>query len=88
MVLECRYQDIRSVVIDQEKEISRLNALCRTLQINLEQSMAYRRTLIQQHEELETESMELQEFMQAEKNTLADALREAETDCKKLKVSV
>ncbi|XP_044755770.1 putative leucine-rich repeat-containing protein DDB_G0290503 [Coccinella septempunctata] len=85
LVLESRYQDVRSLVIDQEKEISRLNALCRTLQINLDQLMANQRTLIQQHQELEAESMELQEFMQAEKSTLADALREAETEYKKLK---
>ncbi|XP_045475050.1 putative leucine-rich repeat-containing protein DDB_G0290503 isoform X2 [Harmonia axyridis] len=88
MVLECRYQDVRSLVIDQEKEISRLNALCRSLQINLDQCMMNQHTLIQQHQELEAESMELQEFMQAEKSTLADSLREAESEIRKLKALI
>ncbi|KAK9890642.1 hypothetical protein WA026_012002 [Henosepilachna vigintioctopunctata] len=85
MVLESRFQNVSQVVLNQENEISRLNALCRSLQINLDQVLANQRTLVQQHEELEAESMELQEFMQAEKSTLADALRETESEIKKNK---
>lgn len=43
------------------------------------------KTLLQQHQDLEVESAELQEFMQAEKNALTDALKEAETETFTLK---
>ncbi|KAL3268412.1 hypothetical protein HHI36_007527 [Cryptolaemus montrouzieri] len=82
MVLETRFQNVSQIVLNQENEISRLNALCRSLQINLEQAMTSQRTLVQQQRELEMETIELQEFMQAEKTTLADALRESESEIK------
>jgi len=53
---------------------------------NTEKSLAAQKTLLQQHQDLEAESMELQEFMQAEKTTLSDALRDAESEISKTQV--
>jgi len=47
---------------------------------DLERSLAAQKTLLQQQQETEAESLELQEFLQAEKLTLGDALRDAETE--------
>lgn len=44
--------------------------------------------MLQQHQDLEAESMELQEFMQAEKTTLSDALRDAESEISKNQVKI
>ncbi|XP_050297319.1 uncharacterized protein LOC126736802 [Anthonomus grandis grandis] len=83
LVLETRFQNVSQVIIQQEEEISRLNNFCRSFQIDLEKSLAAQKTLLQQHQDLEAESIELQEFMQAEKTTLADALKEAENQIKR-----
>lgn len=79
-MLESRFQNVSQVVINQENEISKLNSHCRSLQLDLEKSLASQKILVQQQQELEAESVELQEFMQAEKTTLADALKEAENE--------
>lgn len=84
-MLESRFQNVSQVVIRQEEEISKLNCLCRSLQIDLEKSLASQKILVQQQQELEAESIELQEFMQAEKTTLSDALKEAENEIAKSK---
>jgi hypothetical protein len=47
---------------------------------DLEKSLAAQKTLLQQQQEIEAESIELQEFLQAEKSTLAEALRDAEAE--------
>jgi DNA-binding transcriptional MerR regulator len=47
---------------------------------DLERSLAAQKTLLQQQQETEVESLELQEFLQAEKLTLGDALRDAEAE--------
>lgn len=47
---------------------------------DLEKSLAAQKALLQQQQELEVESAEMQDFLQEEKATLADALKEAETE--------
>lgn len=47
---------------------------------DLEKSLAAQKALLQQQQELEAESAEMQDFLQEEKATLADALKEAETE--------
>ncbi|XP_066261009.1 putative leucine-rich repeat-containing protein DDB_G0290503 [Euwallacea similis] len=84
LVLENRFQNVSQVIIQQEDEIARLNNYCRSFQLDLEKSLAAQKSILQQHQDLEAESIELQEFMQAEKSTLADALKEAENEVKKL----
>jgi len=54
----------------------------------LERSLAAQKTLIQQLQESEAEARELQEFLQAEKGTLAEALKEAEQEIKKVEGDV
>jgi 23S rRNA maturation-related 3'-5' exoribonuclease YhaM len=83
MMLESRFQNVGQVVIRQEEEISKLNTYCRSLQIDLEKSLASQKILVQQQQELEVESIELQEFMQAEKTTLSDAMKDAENEIAK-----
>jgi hypothetical protein len=50
---------------------------------DLEKSLAAQKTLLQQQQEIEAESIELQEFLQAEKSTLVDALRDSESEVSK-----
>jgi hypothetical protein len=47
---------------------------------DVEKSLAAQKTLLQQQQEAEAESIELQEFLQAEKSTLADALKDYESE--------
>lgn len=47
---------------------------------DLDKSLAAQKTLLQQQQELEAESAELQDFLQEEKATLADALKDAELE--------
>lgn len=47
---------------------------------DLEKSLAAQKALLQQQQELEAESAEMQDFLQEEKATLADSLKEAETE--------
>lgn len=85
MVLETRFQNVSQVVIQQEEEITKLNSLCRVLERDLEKSLAAQKALLQQHQELEAENSEMEEFMQAEKTALSDALKEAENEIATLK---
>ncbi|KRT80617.1 hypothetical protein AMK59_5512, partial [Oryctes borbonicus] len=83
LMLECRFQNVSQVIINQENEISKLNAYCRTLQRDLDKSFAAQKILLQQQQELQEEGMELKEFMQAEKNALSEALKDAENEVKR-----
>ncbi|KAJ8980911.1 hypothetical protein NQ317_011552, partial [Molorchus minor] len=83
MVLEARFQNVGQVIVQQEEEIARLNTVCRSLQLDLEKSITAQKILLQHQQELETESTELQEFMQAEKTTLNEALKESEAELQK-----
>ncbi|XP_063225994.1 uncharacterized protein LOC134532896 [Bacillus rossius redtenbacheri] len=69
-----------NIIVKQQREINELQARCRTLQRDLEKSLAAQKMLLQQQQENDFESMELQDFLQAEKSTLSEALREAEVE--------
>lgn len=47
---------------------------------DLEKSYSVQKTLVESQKATEMESMELQEFMQAEKSTLTDSLRDTELE--------
>jgi len=47
---------------------------------DLDKSLAAQKSLLQQQQELEAESAEMQDFLQEEKATLADALKDAELE--------
>lgn len=88
MVLEDRFQSVSQVVIKQEEEISKLNECCRSLQRDLEKSLVGQRALLHQQQDLETESRELQEFMQAEKATLSETMKDLEQENRRCKLVV
>lgn len=88
MMLESRFQKAGQVILRQENEISELYSACRQLQKDLEKSITAQRTLMQQQQDLEKESIELQEFMSAEKSTLAETLHEAEAKIKTYQKSI
>ncbi|XP_017757549.1 PREDICTED: uncharacterized protein LOC108548924 isoform X1 [Eufriesea mexicana] len=81
--LECHLQSSGQVVANQQLEIADLQSLCRMLSRDLEKSLAAQKALLQQQQELEAESAEMQDFLQEEKATLAEALKEAETELAK-----
>merc|ERR1719410_1515574 len=54
----------------------------------LEKSLAAQKTLIHQLQEGETEAREMQDFLQAEKSTLQEALRESESEIGRLSETV
>ncbi|XP_076666121.1 microtubule-binding protein cornetto isoform X2 [Andrena cerasifolii] len=81
--LECHLQSSGQVVANQQLEIADLQSLCRMLSRDLEKSLAAQKALLQQQQELEAESAEMQDFLQEEKATLADSLKEAETELSK-----
>ncbi|XP_054010900.1 uncharacterized protein LOC128893729 isoform X3 [Hylaeus anthracinus] len=81
--LECHLQSSGQVVANQQLEIADLQSLCRMLSRDLEKSLAAQKALLQQQQELEAESAEMQDFLQEEKATLVDALKEAETELSK-----
>ncbi|XP_053985755.1 myosin-13 isoform X1 [Hylaeus volcanicus] len=81
--LECHLQSSGQVVANQQLEIADLQSLCRMLSRDLEKSLAAQKALLQQQQELEAESAEMQDFLQEEKATLVDSLKEAETELSK-----
>nr|XP_050866895.1 uncharacterized protein LOC127071551 isoform X2 [Vespula vulgaris] len=81
--LESHLQSSGQVVANQQIEIADLQSLCRMLSRDLEKSLAAQKALLQQQQELEAESAEMQDFLQQEKTTLADALKDAEIELKK-----
>ncbi|KAL6447045.1 hypothetical protein ACFW04_001417 [Cataglyphis niger] len=81
--LESHIQSSGQVVANQQIEIADLQSLCRMLSRDLEKSLAAQKALLQQQQELEAESAEMQDFLQEEKATLADALKDAELELKK-----
>lgn len=46
----------------------------------MDKSLAAQKALLQQQQELEAESAEMQDFLQEEKATLVDALKDAEIE--------
>ncbi|XP_020282587.1 uncharacterized protein LOC109854166 [Pseudomyrmex gracilis] len=81
--LESHIQSSGQVVASQQIEIADLQSLCRMLSRDLDKSLAAQKALLQQQQELEAESAEMQDFLQEEKATLADALKDAELELKK-----
>ncbi|XP_057322241.1 uncharacterized protein LOC130665722 [Microplitis mediator] len=80
--LESHFQESGQVVANQQLEIANLQNLCRMLNQDLEKSLAAQKTLFQHQQEVEAETMELQEFLQLEKTTIAEAMKEVEADLK------
>ncbi|XP_034937954.1 rho-associated protein kinase 1 [Chelonus insularis] len=80
--LESHFQESGQVVANQQVEIADLQSLCRILNRDLEKSLAAQKALLQHQQEVEAETMELQEFLQLEKTAMAEAMKEVEADLK------
>ncbi|KAJ8918872.1 hypothetical protein NQ315_011164 [Exocentrus adspersus] len=72
----------RVLAILKEENGGEAEASSDSLMLDLEKSLAAQKTLLQQQQELELESAELQEFIQAEKMT-HEALKESELELQK-----
>lgn len=80
LMLESQLMISGSVLEKQQEEIIKLQGICRAMQRDMEKSLKIQDNLIKQKNELEEESVELQDFLQAEKVAFMEALKEAESE--------
>lgn len=83
LMLESQIQQSGHALEAKQCEIDKLYSFCKTLQSEMHRSMNVQKTLLDEKIEIEKESTELQDFLQDEKTTLVDALRESEAECEK-----
>ncbi|XP_055611696.1 uncharacterized protein LOC129758251 [Uranotaenia lowii] len=88
LMLESQIQLSGSALEKKQEEIAKLRNICRALQIDMERSLKNQEELLRQKTELEEESNELQDFLQAEKASCMEALKEAELEVCQLKQSL
>lgn len=81
LMLESQIQQSGHALEEKQCEIDKLYSFCKKLQVEMTRSMNVQRNLLEEKEEIEKESTELQDFLQDEKTALVDALREAEVEC-------
>jgi hypothetical protein len=80
LMLESQLTISGNVLEKQQEEIVKLQGICRAMQRDMEKSLKVQDNLIKQKNELEEESTELQDFLQAEKVAFMEALKEAENE--------
>lgn len=80
VVIEMQLKSTDKIIRKQQEEIKRLQNTCCALHQDLEKSFAIQQNLVKQKRELEEESSELHEFLQAEKLAFVDALKESENE--------
>ncbi|XP_054084516.1 uncharacterized protein LOC105214888 isoform X3 [Zeugodacus cucurbitae] len=80
LMLESQIQMSGHELIERQHEIGQLRQLCRTLQLEMNRSLAAQECLLQEKAAIEQESSELQDFLQHEKSALCDALKELESE--------
>lgn len=80
VALEMQLKSNEKIFRRQQEEIKRLQNTCCALHQDLERSMVTQQNLVKQKRELEEESSELHEFLQAEKLAFVDALKESENE--------
>ncbi|XP_037936186.1 uncharacterized protein LOC119670123 isoform X2 [Teleopsis dalmanni] len=80
LMLESQIQLSGHELFERQQEIGQLRQLCRSLQLEMERSLATQECLLQEKAEIEQESNELQDFLQHEKVTMCDALKEIESE--------
>lgn len=88
LMLESQLQMSGSVLEQKKEEIIKLRNICRTLHADMERSLKNQEELLRQKTELEEESNELQDFLQAEKASCMEALKEAELEISQLRQSL
>lgn len=88
LMLESQLMISGNVLEKQQEEIIKLQGICRSLHRDMEKSLKIQDNLIKQKNELEEESAELQDFLQAEKVAFMDALSEAENENRSAKEKI
>ncbi|XP_066908058.1 uncharacterized protein corn [Halyomorpha halys] len=79
---------VTDIVKKQNLEINQLHTLCCNLKKELERCALREERLLEDQKESEAESLEIQEFLQAEKSTLAETLKELEVELAQTKVAL
>lgn len=85
LVLESKMVMSSNLQENQKDEITKLQSICSALRRDMERSLKMQNNLIRQKNELEEESAELQDFLQAEKVSFMEALKEAELENQNIK---
>lgn len=80
VILEMQLKSNEKIIRKQQEEVKRLQNTCCALHQDLEKSFTVQQNLVKQKRELEEESSELHEFLQAEKLAFVDALKESENE--------
>lgn len=88
LMLESQLMISGNVLEKQQEEIIKLQGICRAMQRDMEKSLKNQDNLIKQKNELEEESTELQDFLQAEKVAFMEALKEAENENQQHKAKI
>lgn len=88
LILESQLTISGNVLEKQQEEIIKLQGICRAMQRDMEKSLKIQDNLIKQKNELEEESTELQDFLQAEKVAFMEALKEAENEIHQQKAKI
>ncbi|XP_011308884.1 uncharacterized protein corn [Fopius arisanus] len=86
--LESHFQESGQVVANQQVEIANLQSLCRMLNRDLEKSLAAQKTLLHHQQEVEAETLELQEFLHLEKTAMAEAMKELEAELQQKNLTI
>ena len=86
--LESQVQHSRSHVATLEDKLKVANEVIQSQNLDLAEAVAAQKAAVKEYEVAESEANELHEFLQAEKFTLAEALREAESEVVSLKAKV
>ena len=73
--LERRLEESGEVAVRLQADLDAANEVIARLTVEAEKGMAQQKILLKQYQEAEMESRELQEFLQAEKMTLAETLK-------------
>ncbi|XP_055627126.1 uncharacterized protein LOC129769112 [Toxorhynchites rutilus septentrionalis] len=88
LMLESQLHMSGCVLEKKQEEISKLRNICHSLQTDMEKSLKNQEELLRQKTELEEESCEMQDFLQAEKASCVEALKEAELEISQLRQSL
>lgn len=79
---------LESKLAKREAELQAANDVITEQKHKIEQSLILQKTLLMQYQESEIESKELHEFLQAEKYTLAETLKDCESEMSELKSEI
>ncbi|XP_059090258.1 putative leucine-rich repeat-containing protein DDB_G0290503 [Tigriopus californicus] len=82
--LETKLRESQEVIANYQHDLEQSTEVVLTLKRDLSKGLITQKTLLQQYQEAEAESNELQEFLSAEKMTLAETLKDCENEISEL----